>query len=264
MCLARLIKRILRMKESEGANRLYNRYEITLDFEGGMGIAGGTPLTVGLIAQHIRLQMLGVSNPLKASEINEGQITPEAMEEYLQRCSSGFMADENGIYLRGFQFNAMLKDAAQRMKETVKKKGLGNTIRDGGTLFPPKIYLSVDPVIIERPVKPDYGPSNIKVFQVAEPTSLTIPCAVLDNGDLHEALFRSIWIVAQGIGIGANRHLGYGQFNVASIRRTEDWDITKLWKKNGELKGGSSPVPPSSGLPASEPEIDIDDAAAAA
>lgn len=217
---------------------LYRRYRVNLEFLNG--VAGGTPLVAGLISQHMRLFAEGVSNPLKYAKKVEGEVTEEAMQEYLSRCSSGFPADEKGIYLRGFNLNAMLKDAAQRTKATLKTKGLGNTIRDGGLLFPDKIYLGVFPVIVERPVKPDNGPSNIKVFQVAEGVTLSIPCAVLENGDLPDILFRQLWIVAQGIGLGSNRHLGYGQFKVLSIKQEEDWDVTKLLESGADMV---SPVP---------------------
>lgn len=192
---------------------LYRKYSVNMEFLNG--IAGGTPLNKGLISEHMRLFAHGVSNPLKYAKEVEGEVTEEAMEAYLARCSSGFPVDQNGIYLRGFQLNAMLKDAAQRMKATVVHKGLGNTIRDGGVLFPDRIYLGTTPLIIERPVKPDNGPSNIKVFQVAEGVKVTIPCAVLENGDLPDILWRQMWVVAQGIGLGANRHLGYGRFTAA-------------------------------------------------
>ena len=35
------------------------------------------------------------------------------------------------------------------------------TIRDGGIVFPSKIYLGVEPTITERPVKPDNGSATI-------------------------------------------------------------------------------------------------------
>ena len=189
---------------------LYRLYSVKVEFLNG--IAGGTPLNKGLISEHMRLFAQGVSNPLKYAKEVEGEVTEEAMEAYLARCSSGFPVDKDGIYLRGFQLNAMLKDAAQRMKATLTRKGLSNTIRDGGVLFPDRIYLGTTPLIIERPVKPDNGPSNIKVFQVAEGVTIDLPCAVLENEDLPDKLWRQMWIVAQGIGLGANRHLGYGRF----------------------------------------------------
>ena len=200
---------------------LYRKYLIHIEML-EPGIAGGTPLTPNLVREHARLYGLGVSNPLKAAKIEEGEVTEEAIEAYLKRCSSGFPADVSGSYIRGFQLNAMLKDAAQRTKATLARKGLGNTIRDGGVLFPEKLYLrsngkTVSPIIVERPVKPDSGPSNIKIFQVAEGVLFDLPCAVLENGDLPDSLFRQLWIVAQGIGLGANRHLGYGRF-VATLK----------------------------------------------
>lgn len=224
---------------------LYRRYQVNLEFANGL--AGGTPLSRGLISEHMRLFSEGVSNALKYAKNVEGEVTEEAMEAYLARCSAGFPADEGGIYLRGFQLNAMLKDAAQRMKVTMAKKGLGNTIRDGGLLFPDKIYLGVEPIVIERPVKPDNGPSNIKVFQVAEGVKLTIPCAVLENGDLPDSLFRQLWIVGQGIGLGANRHLGYGRFQVTALTDDEPWSITDLWA-DGAAPINTSPVPHEAGV----------------
>ena len=104
----------------------------------------------------------------------------------------------------------------------MKRKGLGNTIRDGGLHFPYKIYLGSEALLIERPVKPDNGPANIKVFQVAEHVRLQFPCAVLNNGDLDDELFHTIWSVAQGVGLGANRHLGYGLFRVHKVEAQKD------------------------------------------
>ena len=226
---------------------LYRRYEVNLDFI--TPLAGGTPLDTGLIAGHIARFSEGVSNALKLSKKAEGEVSEEAMHKYMLSCSSGFMLDTQGIYIRGHQINACLKDAAQRMKATLKQKGLGNTIRDGGLLFPDRIHLGVAPTIVEKPVHPDGKSSNIKIFQVAEDVKLKIPCAVLENGDLPEDLFGQMWIVAQGIGLGANRHLGYGRFEVTATQQLADWKITDLFRNGGSngAKGRTetSPVPRS-------------------
>lgn len=216
---------------------LYRRYTISLHID---SIAGGTPLNKGLVAQHIQKFAAGVSNDLKLSKKNNGEVTVEAMERYMLSVSSGFLVDTNGIYIRGYQFNALLKDAAQRMKATLKQKGLGNTIRDGGLLFPDRIYLGVTPSIVERPVKPDNGPANVSIFQTAQAIDLKLPCAVLDNGDLPDGLFKQIWMVAQGVGIGAHRHLGYGRFEVEDITDNEALKVTDLFMKRAS--NGASPV----------------------
>ena len=221
---------------------LYRRYNVGIEFLNG--IAGGTPLNRGLVASHIEKFSAGVSNALKLSKKNEGEVSEEAMEKYMMSVSAGFPIDERGIYIRGYQMNAMLKDAAQRMKATMKTKGLGNTIRDGGLLFPDKVYLGVEPEIVERAIKPDNAPSSIKIFQVAHDVKLGVPCAVLDNGDLPDVLFRQIWIVAQGIGLGAQRHLGYGRFRVTEMKEAGNWDVTKLFDGEG-FPAETSPVPDS-------------------
>ena len=219
---------------------LYRRYLLNLEFI--TPIAGGVPLDQGLIAGHISRFSEGVSNALKLSKKQEGEVSEEAMKKYMISCSSGFLLDARGIYIRGFQFNAMLKDAAQRMKATLKTQGLGNTIRDGGCLFPDKVYLGVAPSMVEKPVKPDKGSATIKIFQVAELPALSVRCAVLENGDLHDQLFRDIWIVAQGVGLGANRHLGYGRFEVSEITKETDWNITDLFRNGGP--NGHGPMAP--------------------
>jgi len=204
-------------------------------------------MTPGRAAAYAQRFSLGVSNDLKAGKKNMGEVTEEAIEKYLLSASSGFDMDDKGIYIRGFQCNAMLKDTAQRMKATMKIKGLGNTIRDGGLLFPDKIYLNVEPRMVEKPVKPDNGPANIKIFQVANNVRLTLPCAVLENGDLSDQLFRQLWVVSQGLGLGANRHLGYGRFTVQDIKQEGDWNIADLFRQGGPatLAADSAPVPES-------------------
>ena len=225
---------------------LYRRYTVGIEFLNG--IAGGSPVDKGIVANHIAKFSAGVTNALKLSKKQNGEVTEEAMNKYMTSVSQVFPLDDDGIYIRGFQLNAMLKDAAQRMKATLKTRGLGNTIRDGGLLFPDRIYLGVEPTIIEKGVKPDNGPSNIKIFQVAEGVKLTLPCAVLDNGDLTDKLFKQMWVVAQGIGLGANRHLGYGRFKVTGLKEDGDCDITDLWT-NGKA-GETSPVPEAVGAAA--------------
>lgn len=218
---------------------LYRRYTVSLHID---SIAGGTPLNKGLVAGHIAKFSEGVSNDLKLSKKQSGEVTEEAMQKYMLAVSSGFLLDElQGIYIRGYQFNAMYKDAAQRMKATMKQKGLGNTIRDGGLQFPDRIYLGVPPSIVERPVKPDNGSANVSIFQTASDIDLQLPCAVLDNGDLPDELFKQVWVVAQGIGIGAHRHLGYGRFEVLGIEDNDSLKITDLFMKRPY--GNASPVP---------------------
>lgn len=221
---------------------LYRRYTVGLEFISG--IAGGQPMTPGRATAYAQRFSLGVSNDLKAGKKNMGEVTEEAIAKYLLSASSGFDMDDTGIFIRGFQVNAMLKDTAQRMKATMKIKGLSNTIRDGGLLFPDKIHLNVDPHIVERPVKPDNAPANIKIFQVANGVKLVLPCAVLENGDLSDLLFRQMWVVAQGLGLGANRHLGYGRFLLQDIKQEGDWNIAELFQNGATVLGNNAtPVP---------------------
>ena len=214
--------------QAEDTKPLWRRYTVDIRFI--EGIAGGLP-AADLVDQHMRLFSHGASNPMKLSIKTDGEVTEAAMKEYLQRCSTLFPADDIGLYIRGFQFNAMLKDAGQRSKETMKAKGLGNMLRDGGLHFPHRIYMQDGAIMVERPSKPDNGPSNIKRFQVIERPRMVVECAVLNNDDLPDARFRLLWEVAQGVGLGAQRHLGYGAFRVMSlteIPHNPTWSVAEL------------------------------------
>ena len=202
---------------------LYRKYTVDIAFVNGL--AGGRPAAPGLVADHIKLFSEGVSNALKYAKNVEGEVTEEAAAAYMMKCSAVFPVDIQGIYVGGFQLNAMLKDAAQRMKATMKTKGLGHTIRDGGVVFPRRIYLGQEPKLVERPIKPDNSAqASIKLFQVAEDVKLTIPCAVIENGDLPDQLWQQIWQVAQAIGLGAQRHLDYGAFEVTRNEQEGHWE----------------------------------------
>jgi len=221
---------------------LYNRYAVTLNFI--TPIASGVPATQGLATRHAKLFSASVTNDMKASKKDLGEVSEEAVHQYLLSCSSVFyLDDDKGVYIRGYQFNAMLKDAAQRTKVTLKIRGLNNTIRDGGLLFPDRIYMNTEPTVVERPSIPEGKSANIKIFQTAEIKQLVLPCAVLDNGDLTDSLFKQLWVVAQGVGIGSNRHLGYGRFEVANIEEAGGWNITDLFRQNGPIQEAVSPVP---------------------
>lgn len=229
----------------------YRRYWTDIVFQNGL--AGGRPPEgTNLVETHIALFSEGVSNALKHSMKTEGAVTEEAMRKYVSGLSAVFPIDEEGIYITDNQITAMMKDAAQVMKATLKTKGLTRTVRDGGVIAPPKIHLGVSPTFVERPVKPDNGPANIKKFQVAEGVALSIPIAVLDNGDLPDKLFREIWRTAQNVGVGAQKHLGYGKFRLVGIRDTEEFDMEDIiWGKVQPRP--LEEIPPKKGLTAAKP-----------
>ena len=232
--IGRFIKMVATQKKTSGTEAeqeapLWRRYMVTLRFIDD--IAGGKPASKQLISSHIQLFSNRATNPMKLSFITEGEVSEEAMEEHLERCSTVFLADAIGMYLRGYQCNAMLKDAAQRTKDTIKNKGLNNQIRDGGLHFPNRLYLRDGAVIVETPSKPENANSSIKRFQTITQPELRFECAVLNGTELTDQLFRRTWDVAQGIGLGANRHLGYGRFRVQQledITHDPSWAVADL------------------------------------
>ena len=246
MMLARLLQ-IFRRRSDEPMDtpneHLYQCYMVSMEFLDG--VAGGRSPIKNLIERHVERFKQQVTNDMKIALNVEGEVTEEAIQSYLETCTSLFPVDEKGIYLAGHQFQAMLKDSAQRTKMSTQIKSLNNTIRDGGVLFPQRVYLNAVPTTVQRHSNPDGGKSNIKNFQIAEQVKLSVPCAILQNGDLPLSRFHQLWIVGEGIGMGANRHLGYGQFRLIDIQPTGGWNPPDLLegKVNGESPLSTSPVP---------------------
>jgi len=165
--------------QAEQETHLWDRYEITLRFIDE--IAAGRPASGDLVERHMELFRHQATNVMKLAFITEGEVTEDVMQDYIKGCSTVFPADEVGIYLRGFQANAMLKDAAQRTKDTMKKKGLGNILRDGGLHFPHKYPINAR--ALNHPddlFHIDIDRSICPVYLILPPTEMKEPAQFID------------------------------------------------------------------------------------
>ncbi len=198
---------------------MYTQYQVSLKFRNG--VAGSIPLDQNLVRRYIDLYGEGVSNMLKVGKAREGVVTEEAMDAFIKAATTVFRIDGEGPYLANFQINAMLRDAAKMANIRGSSTGLlAFSIMNGGIVAPERIHLGKEPHLTERPIAPiDRGVrrASLAVFQIVENAEIQFPLRVIENNELPQERLSLMWEIAQEIGLGGFRHLGYGKFDLVSL-----------------------------------------------
>lgn len=198
---------------------MYTTYSVSLKFRNG--VAGSVPLDSNLVRRYIDLYGEGVSNMLKVGKAREGVVSEEAMDAFIKAATTVFRVDGQGPYLAGFQVNAMLRDSAKMAGIRGASTGLlGFSIMNGGVVPPDRIHLGKEPHLTERPIAPiDRGVrrASLAVFQIVEGAEVVFELKVIDNNEFPRERLDLIWSVAQEVGLGGFRHLGYGKFDLVSM-----------------------------------------------
>lgn len=195
----------------------YHSFNVSLQFRNGM--AGGTPVSRSLTGDYARLVQSEQSNVLKQSLVDAGVVTEEAIQKYLEKCSSLFSRDEEGQpCVRHYQVTALLRDASRLLAIWGATGGLlQKTIQNGGVLVPETMPIAGDFRFEERPVAPG-GKASIAIFEVVEKARVEFTMRVLQNKALSDDVVQDLWTQAQETGLGSFRHLGYGKFDAVVAR----------------------------------------------
>lgn len=209
----------------------YRDYTATIVNTGEL--VGGAPLSKGLAREYAELLIAGESNILKAIKRAVGEITPEAIERYLEKGTSIFHRSKglkNGLkvgtpVIVNYQWTALMRDAAKLGNLYGARAGLlGYSIQNGGMLFPSELAVGETEMSDDRPVQPFKNTggyvrqaSIIRYEFVPAGQTLTVPFQVIQNDSLPEEAIRKLWELAQHIGIGSMRHLQGGKFEVTAL-----------------------------------------------
>lgn len=201
-------------------NGVYKTYHCRLEFRNGL--AGGQPLSRTLVEDYACKYAARVSNALAQSRKDEGEVTPEAIDKFIEGITSIFPYDDDGAYISGYQVTAMLRDALKVSKLGMGKKAtfLKFMIQNGGVKVPPKIRLGCEPEMRSRPVSPEVRGvrlSSIAKFEVASEAKVEFDLGVIQNDQLCKAELRQLLKVGGEVGLGSFRHLGWGKFDLAEL-----------------------------------------------
>jgi len=191
---------------------MYKKFAVTMKFRDRL--YGGIPRTEKLIDQYVEGKF-GTEN-LDLAEKVKGEM--DLIEE-TERVWSGFLTDENGLYLRDFHIKAMLKQCGQLLGIYTKKRGSKNIVKEGTFIKPVKIYLGRE--------KPD-GSEDIcgHVMTMQGKRSILKRSDFVAQAEVHFEIwsldvnkvagedFKQMLELGQEVGMGSNRFMESGKFDV--------------------------------------------------
>jgi len=133
---------------------------------------------------------------------------------------TGFMSDEQGLFVYEYMIKGFLKHAGNVLKEVVKVKALRSKIDDFLFVKPRKIYLSTDKPhgSLERPIRvmTMQGPrvALIKSDFINAGTEICFQLTLLPHKDLKWEIIDTLFTYGELQGLGQFRNGGYGRFEV--------------------------------------------------
>ncbi len=191
---------------------LYTEYEVRVRFR--EKCYAGMPKSEEILKKWIEAKG---EMPLEKLD-EKKQVLDLVEEEELVSC--GFRSNDNGIFLRDFQVEALLKQCGTTLGIFVKERGSKGIVQHGLTIRPRELYF-VDKVkpdgveTIAGHVMTAQGKRSIlKQVEYVTRASLVFRLQLLNNQKkLTEAHLLEMLHLGQNNGIGSCRSLGGGKFN---------------------------------------------------
>lgn len=186
-------------------------------------VAGGNPVSTNLISDYVAALESGQSNPVKAALANEGAVTDEAIQKFLEKCTGLHYRDAEGPYICDYMVQANLRGAAVALNIRGAKTGALHNVLTQGLLMPSRIHLSgqAESEFITRAIQPwdkGYRQPTLATFEVIpEGAEVEFNIAVADEKELPKDRLKMLFAWGGNIGLGAKRALGYGKYEVVSL-----------------------------------------------
>lgn len=225
-------------------DHLYNFFRIGLKFR--ERVYGGIPKSSELIDKYVSSKF-GVENTDLAEKLKEEvglrdeevdnadrveKLKEEAdLKEELEKVTTGFKVKDGEPYISNYQIKAMLKQAANRLKITSKKKGAKQDIVDGLFLADPKVFLKVNGNLAEQPLPteefaghvttPHGKRSILKASEYVEEAYAEFVVRLIHTSILSPKELLDCFLLGQEIGLGSNRSFETGKYDLEVFEKTE-------------------------------------------
>lgn len=204
------------------ARELYDIFTVQIQMRDRL--VGGTPRSKDMIRSWLEART-GHSD--ETTDEQEAEIAA-AIDAAEDSCWTGFCGDERGLYLHTRNVKAMIKQCASVLGITKKKRGSKQILHEGAEVKAPdggdKLYLERQEPdgSEERPihVMTARGPRNaLKRVDYVNGARLAFEVWVLktaaqETRHIGEKELTKILTFAQENGLGADRSIGYGKFDV--------------------------------------------------
>lgn len=224
-------------KEAKALPSIWKRYKVVLQFTGRL--CGGVPMDANMLIPWLKSRMASeprfrqlleeMDRVPSIEEIAEGvaETLPdleEQAEAQGRAMTLGFQQDERGLFVRGGNFRAHLKDCARVLAGILKA---ANALSSGQ--FVNKVYVEDDRLYLGRS-EPDgmydqpihawtpQGQINAlkRVLYVEQPR-LEFTLRVLNDDSVGEDILRAVFEYGCTHGFGGERKLGNGRYAVARL-----------------------------------------------
>lgn len=200
-------------------SHLYNTVHVKIKFR--ERVYGGIPKTSELIDNYVSSKF-GVESGDLAEQLKK---EVDLLEE-TEKITTGFKQEDGKPYLCDYQFKAMLKQAANRLKITIKKRGSKQDITDG-LFMDPKIFLVSNDMTSPLPVEdfcghvmtPQGKRSILKASEYVEKGEAEFDARLIKTSVMAKKDLLDCFLLGQEIGLGSNRSFEKGKYDIIQF----DW-----------------------------------------
>lgn len=201
-------------------------------FEGTLlarNIAGGVPADPNVIQKWIESKFKDNDQIIRELVAQAMVDTEVGADEAAEKVAEGmklnrFRRDEQGLFIRGYQLKACLKEAASirwakdRWGET--RKGTRSFMPEHLFIEPDKLHLGVaEPTAINQRFVVTWRGTGIQYEELVEEAKISF--TLLTDWNFTDEQWGHLWVTAEKMGIGATRSQGYGEFQVIEWSRVE-------------------------------------------
>lgn len=198
-------------------DHLYNHATVKIRFR--ERVYGGIPKTAELIDSYVSSKF-GVESGDLAEELKK---EVDLLEE-TEKITTGFKMLDGKPYLSDYQIKAMIKQAANRLKLTVNKRGTKQDITDG-LFVTPKIFLSSNGLSAPLPVEdfcghvqtPQGKRSILKASEYVEQGEAEFALRLIKTSVMAKKDVLDCFLLGQEIGLGSNRSFEKGKYDLLDL-----------------------------------------------
>jgi len=193
-------------------------------------LCGSVPLSKEIIPDWLKSRM-PTNKPENSRTIEELASEVEGtIQEAEEKVTLGFQQDEKGLFIRGGNIKAHLKDCANQIKDIVKIKNLRSKIANKVFVSEYRVYLKDEqgnfiqkssgdfeqPVHVITPL----GPRNaLKKIQYINSPKMKFSLQILEDKEIDIELIKKIFIYGSIHGFGGERGMGEGRYSVAAFEK---------------------------------------------
>jgi len=160
-------------------------------------------------------------------ELSDKEVAEGATEELASKHVNGFVRDHHGLYIRGGQLKAAIKESASVARNANRlPERWGTTKKSAGKWVPEHIMVVEDRLYLGKSEHDDLHTRFVRTFRGSGITveevcyDVDIEATIIADWNIPEREWAMIWLTLEQEGIGASRSQGFGRCEVTKWEPT--------------------------------------------